>query len=210
MRSIDENASLRFLRRRREVMVEPTMSRNLLLSLLTVVLLATGLYLGFSRNSLDEEERHPAPLKVQSQSVKPEASKSRTALPGGSLEKRNERAILNLAVLGSSEAQKRDGPVPEEDDVYQLIEEALQSSEAQDRAFAVSELGLLEPTSEIFLACLEALKDTEEDVRAEAVLALEMLEEPAAIPVLQRVIEVDLSQEVREAATEALESLMNP
>ncbi len=186
------------------------MPRNLLLSLLTLGFLATGLYLGLSRNSLDEEESRSAASWVRSQSVKPEASKSHTALPQGAFVKRSERATFNPSVLGNSEVQKRDGPVPEEDDVYQLIEEALQSSQAEDRAFAVSELGLLEPTSEIFLACFEALGDSEEDVRVEAALALEMLEEPAAIPLLRVVAERDPSQEVRETAAEALESLMNP
>ena len=118
--------------------------------------------------------------------------------------------VLNHAVLGGSEAQKRDGPVPKRDDVYRLIEKALESSEAEDRAFALSELGLLEPTAEIVGVCFEALGDPEEEVRAEAALALEMLEDRTAIHVLQRVIEVDPSQEVREAAAEALESLMNP
>ncbi len=174
------------------------MPRNLLLSLLAVGPLAIGLYLGLSRNSLDEEESRSA------------ASKSHTALPQGAFERRSERATLNPSVLGNSEVQKRDGPVPEQDDVYQQIEEALQSSEAEDRAFALSELGLLDPTPEILLACFEALSDPEEYVRVEAALALEMLEEPAAVPVLRRVLEVDPSHEVREMAAEALESLMNP
>ncbi len=140
------------------------MSRNLLLSLLTLGFLATGLYLGLSRNSLDEEKSRSAASWVRSQSVKPEASKSHTALPQGAFERRSERANLNPSVLGNSEVQKRDGPVPEEDDVYQLIEEALQSSQAEDRAFALSELGLLDPTPEILLACFEALSDPEEEL----------------------------------------------
>ena len=174
------------------------MPRNLLLSLLAVGFLAIGLYLGLSRNSLDEEESRFA------------AFKSQTALPQGAFERRSERATLNPSVLGTREVQKRGWPVPEEDDVYQLIEEALLSSEAEDRAFALSELGLLEPTADILLACFEALRDSQEDVRVEAALALEMLEEPAAIPHLRVVAERDPSQEVRETAAEALESLMNP
>lgn len=174
------------------------MPRNLLLSLLAVGLLAIGLYLGLSRNSLDEEESRSA------------ASKVHTALPQGAFERGSERATFNPSVVGNSEVQKRDGPVPREDDVYQLIEEALQSSEAEDRAFALSELGLLEPTSEILLACFQALRDSQEEVRVEAALALEMLEEPAAIPHLRVVAARDPSQEVRETAAEALESLMNP
>jgi len=155
--------------------------------------------LGHSRNSLDEEESRSEASWVRSQGVKPAASKSHTALPQGAFVRRSERATLNPSVLGNSEVRKRDGPVPE-----------VQSSEAEDRAFAVSELGLLEPTSEIFLACFEALGDSEEDVRVEAALALEMLEEPAAIPLLRVVAERDPSWEVRQTAAEALESLMNP
>ncbi|MDA2924415.1 HEAT repeat domain-containing protein [Acidobacteria bacterium AH-259-L09] len=189
------------------------MSRNLLLYLLPVGLLAVGVYLGFSANSPDDGESRSPPLKVQSQSesVDPEASRSYPAPPQESLEDGDERVAFSPAPeLKGKDAQKRDGPVPEEDDVHQLIDEALRSSESEDRAFALSELGLLEPTSQILLACLEALNDPDEEVRGEAVLALEMLEQHSAIPVLQRVTEEDPSEEVREAASEALKYLMNP
>ncbi len=186
------------------------MSRNLLTCVLPVGLLAMGLYSGLSRNSPDDEEGRTGTLKVPGQSEKPDTSQSHLALPQGSPEKRNERVTFNPTVLGRSQAEKRDGPVPEEDEVYQLIDEALHSTEAEDRAFALSELGLLEPESDILLACFEALGDSEEDVRVEAALALEMLEEPAAIPLLRVVADRDPSQEVRETAAEAMEFLMNP
>ena len=94
--------------------------------------------------------------------------------------------------------------------MYPLIDEALHAAKPEDRASAVSELGLLDSTPEILFACLDALKDPDEDVRVDAVLALEMLEELTVIPVLQRVTERDPSEEVRETAAEAIESLMNP
>ena len=91
-----------------------------------------------------------------------------------------------------------------------MILEALHGTEREDRAYAVSELGLLDPTPEVLSACFQALGDPEAEVRLEAVLALESLEDPAALPVLRRVVEEDTSESVREAATEAVDSLMNP
>ncbi len=91
-----------------------------------------------------------------------------------------------------------------------MIFESLHGAETDDRAFAVSELGLFDPTPEVLAACFQALGDQEDEVRLEAVLALESLEDPAALPVLRRVAEEDASEVVREAATEAVDSLMNP
>ena len=112
--------------------------------------------------------------------------------------------------LPAKRDEKRGGPIPEEDQVATLIFESLHGAETEDRAYAVSELGLFDPTPEVLSACFQALGDSEPDVRLEAVLALESLEDPAALPVLRRVVEEDTSEEVREAATEAVDSLMNP
>ncbi len=112
--------------------------------------------------------------------------------------------------LPTKKHDKREGPVPEEDEVAGLIFESLHGAETDDRAFAVSELGLFDPTPEVLAACFQALGDQEDEVRLEAVLALESLEDPAALPVLRRVAEEDASEVVREAATEAVDSLMNP
>ena len=112
--------------------------------------------------------------------------------------------------LPTTRHEKREGPIPEEDQVAGLIFESLHGAETEDRTFAVSELGLLDPTPEVLSACFQSLGDPEPDVRLEAVLALESLEDPAALPVLRRVVEEDTSEEVREAATEAVEALANP
>jgi len=185
------------------------MSRKLLVYLLALVLVGIGSYWGLSRISRDNEEIPSKASDVLTQSARIDASQLHV-MPQGSPAKRGERMTFNRAVPGASEAPKRYGPVLDVDKVQELIEEALLSFDPEDRAFAVSELGLLEPTSEVLFACLEALSDPEEKVRAEAALALEMLEEPAAIPYLQRVAAGDPSQEVREMAAQALESLMNP
>ena len=184
------------------------MSRRLFVYLLALVLVGIGSYWGLSRISRDNEEIPSRASDVLTQSARIDASQH--VMRQGSPAKRGERMTFNRAVAGASEAQKRYGPVPDVDKVQELIEEALLSFDPEDRAFAVSELGLLEPTSEVLFACLEALSDPEERVRAEAALALEMLEEPAAIPYLQPVAAGDPSQEVREMAAEAIESLMNP
>ncbi len=186
------------------------MSRKLLVYLLALVLVGFGWYWGLSRISRDSEESRSSASDDHIPSAKLDASKRHLSPSHGSPVKRSERVTLNRAAPGVLEAQKRYGPIPKLDKVQQLIEEALLSFHAEDRALAVSELGLLEPTNEVLQACLEALGDPEEKVRAEAALALEMLEEPAVIPDLQRVAAADPSQEVREMAAEALESLMNP
>ena len=186
------------------------MSRNLLVYLLALVSVCIGLYWGLSRILLDSEVGPSAGLDAPGQSAELDLSQRQPVLPQGSLLERTERVTFNRAAPGVLEAPKRRGPVPKVEKVQELIEEALLSFDAKDRAFAVSELGLLEPTFEVLQACLEALSDPEEKVRAEAALALEMLEEPAAIPYLQVVAAEDPSQEVREMAALALDSLMNP
>ena len=100
--------------------------------------------------------------------------------------------------------------MPEDEDTLQLIDEALHSADADDRASAVSDLGSAEPTTEVWLALLTTLRDSDEEVRLETILALESLENPAAIPVLKRIAAEDRSEEVREAAAEALDYLVNP
>ncbi len=142
------------------------MSSNLLVYLLALVFVCIGLYWSISRIFLDSEVGRSTALDAHSQSAGIDASQRQPFLPQGSPAKRTERITLNRAVPGASEAQKRRGPVPDRDKVQQLIEEALLSLDAEDRAFAVSELGLLEPTSEVLFACLEALSDPEEKVRA--------------------------------------------
>lgn len=112
--------------------------------------------------------------------------------------------------LPAQRDEKREGPVPEEDQAAGLIFQALHADETEERAYAVSELGLLDPTPEVLSACFQALGDSASDIRLEAVLALESLEDPAALPVLRRVAEEDTSEEVKEAATEAVDSLENP
>jgi len=183
------------------------MSRKLLVYLLALVLVSVGSYWGLSRISRAEESRS---TDARSPSAELDSSRRHPSLSQGSPLNRTERIALNRAAPGVLETQKRYGPIPKVDKVQQLIEEALLSFDAEDRALAVSELGLLEPKNEVLQACLEALGDPEEKVRAEAALALEMLEEPAVIPDLQRVAAADPSQEVRKMAAEALESLMNP
>ncbi len=186
------------------------MSRKLLVYLLALVLVGIGSYWGLSRSSRVKGKSRSSAFDTLSPSAEPDSSRRRPSWSQGSPVKRGERVALNRAAPGVLEAQKRYGPIPKVDKVRQLIEEALFSFDAEDRAWAVSELGLLEPTNEVLHACLEALGDPEEKVRAEAALALEMLEEPAVIPELHRVAATDPSQEVREMAAEALESLMNP
>ena len=186
------------------------MSKNLLVVLLAMALVGIGSYWGLFRTSQDNEVSRSTAIDAPSQSGKLAPSERQPVLPQDSPLNRTERTTLNRAVSGVSETQKRRRPVPKLDKVQQLIEEALFSFEAEDRALAVSELGLLEPTNEVLQACLEALGDPDEKVRAEAALALEMLEEPAVIPDLLNVAAADPSQEVREIAAEALESLMDP
>ncbi len=108
--------------------------------------------------------------------------------------------------LPEGEGQKRSGPVPE--DAHGLIEEALHASDPEERAFALSELGLLGPQPEILDACYRGLEDQDEEVRLEAVLALEMLEDPGAVQALEEVMERDPSPRVREAASESREELL--
>ncbi len=186
------------------------MSRKLLVYLLALVLVGIGSYWGLSRISRANEESRSTAFDAPSPSAEPDSSRRHPSLSQRSPLNRTERVALNRSAPGVLEARKRYGPIPKVDKVQQLIEEALLSFHTEDRALAVSELGLLEPTNEVLQACLEALGDPEEKVRAEAALALEMLEEPAVIPDLQRVAAADPSQEVREMAAEALESLMNP
>ena len=106
-------------------------------------------------------------------------------------------------------AAKRMGTAPEEvdDEIWQLIDQALRAQDKDDREFALSELSLRDLSPEIAWACLEALKDPSSEVREEAVLALEMLEVVEAIPVLQSLQMDDPSEEVRDAAQQAVEFL---
>ena len=117
---------------------------------------------------------------------------------------------LRLPAASGSEARKRDGTLFEEEELEEVVYQALYAGDPEDRAFAVGELSTWEPTPQILAVCFEALNDAQEDVRLEAAFTLEVLEDPSAIPVLQRVAEEDPSEEVREAAAEALESLRNP
>ena len=62
--------------------------------------------------------------------------------------------------------KKNAPPIEEEDEedqdekqeeLYQLIEEALHAPDPDDRAYALNELGLWDATPEVLAACLEAL-----------------------------------------------------
>ncbi len=160
----------------------------------------------------DSEESSPAG-ELSSNGSAPRAGKSRSGRltqnplsPVPPVNRRDDRP----ARLPAKSHAKREGPIPEEDQIAGLIFESLHGTETEDRAFAVSELGLFDPTPEVISACFQALGDPEDEVRMEAVLALESLEDPAALPVLRRVAKEDTSESVREAATEAVDSLMNP
>lgn len=117
---------------------------------------------------------------------------------------------LRLPDVSGSEARKRDGTLFVEEELEEIVYQALNAGDPEDRAFAVGELSTWEPTPQILAVCFEAFSDAQEEVRLEAAFTLEVLEDPSAIPVLQRVAEEDPSEEVREAAAEALESLRNP
>ncbi len=191
------------------------MSRNLLLYLLPLGLLAAGLYLGFFGNWADDQERDFPPLEAQGQSDSVDGQDSRSYPAGsrGSPEGGDERVIREFVPdLRGRDALKRDGPVPDEDNLdedsdYQLIYQALRSPEPEERAFALSKLG---SDSQILLACLEALREPDKEMRKGAVLALETLEDPYATSVLERVARLDPSQEVRTVASEVLERRTDP
>ena len=178
------------------------MSRNLLFYLFPLGFLAVGLYLGVSGNSADGQERDFPPLEVQGQIDGVDGQDSRSY-----------PVIREFAPdLRGRDALKRDGPVPDEDNLnedsdYQLIYQALRSPEPNERAFALSELG---PDSQILLACLEALKEPDKEMRKGTVLALETLEDPYVISVLERVARLDPSEEVRTVALEVLERRTDP
>lgn len=101
------------------------------------------------------------------------------------------------------QAEKANDP----DYIQELIDEALSAAETNDRAYAVSELGLLESRPAIAEACLVAVEDGEAEVRLEAITALEALEDLSTIENLRQVAREDPSQEVREAAAAAASEL---
>ncbi len=143
--------------------------------------------------------RSPTPQSGHSKTL--QSPGSFTSIEG---EKRvNPRAPLEIEKL------KRDAPLPADEDVRRLIEEVLYAADVGDRAFAVSELGSLDPSSEVLSACRRALKDREEEVRLEAILALEMLEDVTAVPVLKEEAAKDSSEKVRKAARQALDFLIS-
>ncbi len=156
--------------------------------------LVLGLFLTLFRDSQERGNNRENTSTVQVPDSDTVGSRTGDAEPSG------------LPTLPRSEGQKRSGPVPE--DAHELIEEALHSSDPEERAFALSELGLLEPQPEILDACYRGLQDQDAEVRMEAVLALEMLEDPGAVQALEEVMERDPSPQVREAAAESREELL--
>ena len=189
------------------------MSKNLSVGLLLAGLVAFGLYRGLSENSSVQtvtpsaasEARSPSPGSFDSRRPSPDFS-------GDSTDGQSEDFRLNF-VPGWEDrnARKRGAPpieVEDEEELHELIEEALHAPDSDDRVYAVSELALWDLTPEILTTCLEALKDPEEEVREEAVLALETLEDPSAIPALETVARDDPSEDVWDAAVEAFESLV--
>ena len=179
------------------------MSKRLLL------LLAVGFFLFASYRGLFRASENDAKILISAAQIPGQTRRSELTRshPAG-LPNDYKRGPRSLPLSPSNEAKKRDGSIPEEDETRQLIDEVLHSSRPEDRAFALSELALLDRTPDLLFACFEALKDPQEDVRVEAVLALEMLEEEAAIPILRRLTDEDPSQDVRDTAAEALEHLL--
>ena len=172
--------------------------------LLVVGLLALGLFLTLFRDSGETGNKGDNTPVVQG------SLQELNTLLGGpdtdTLERTGDREPSSLLTLPEGEGQKRSGPVTE--DAHELIEEALHASDPEERAFALSELGLLEPQPEILDACYRGLEDQDEEVRLEAVLALEMLEDPGAVQALEEVMERDPSPRVREAASESRRELL--
>jgi len=172
--------------------------------LFVVSLLALGLFLTLFRDSRNRSSGG----EISTELAPP---RGRGAGPGGpdsaTLGSRTGDATpSSLPTLPEREGQKRSGPVPE--DAHELIEEALHSADPEERAFAMSELGLLEPQPEILDACYRGLQDQDEEVRLEAVLALEMLEDLGALQALEEVMGRDPSPRVRDAASESREELL--
>ena len=105
------------------------------------------------------------------------------------------------------EQREEETEADDEEDLNQLIQEALHAPDPDDRSYAFGELALWDVTPAILTACLEGLGDPEEEVREAAVMALEMLEDPSVIPDLERVAQEDPSEDVREAAADTIEYL---
>ena len=190
------------------------MSKNLFIGLLLAALMAVGLYWDHSGSSSVEEGTQSGASQPQSSS--PGNSQTFRSIPtfprGPNGSRSGNFGFSSTPGWEDRDAKKRGAPPIEdekEDDLYQLIEEALHASDPDDRAYAVEELGDWDPTPEVLTVCLAALNDPEEEVREEAVLALETLEDPSAIPALERVAREDPSEDVRDAAVEALEYLMD-
>lgn len=171
--------------------------------LFVVGLLALGLFLTLFQDSRNRGSGGETLTEVAS-------PRGRGAGAGGpdtdTLGRTGDGEPSSLPTLPEIKGQKRSGPVPE--DAHELIEEALYSSDPEDRALALSELGLLGAQPEILDACYRGLEDQNEEVRLEAVLALEMLEDPGAVQALEEVMERDPSPRVREAASESREELL--
>lgn len=169
-------------------------------------LIAAFLYLGPSRDFRQNQSSPPPELSIDQSLTGSDTPSSEL---GRSSDSGKAKQVHSFASRDKSR-KKRDGEPPREDDTWALTQTLLHSPDAQERAAAVDQLGEMEPTQEVLLACFEALNDTEEEVRLLAVLSLEDLEQVSAIPVLRHVANEDPSEDVREAAIEAIDYLANP
>ena len=65
---------------------------------------------------------------------------------------------LRLPDASGSEARKRDGTLFEEEELEEVVYQALYAGDPDDKAFAVGELSTWEPTPQILSVCFEALE----------------------------------------------------
>ena len=173
------------------------------LKLAVAGLLAVSVYLGLFREARQDREGAAESVPIR------ESQQALSSPSGGVIDDDidDDGEWLGGEPWHNREGEKREGHWLEQDETQTLIDQALHSPESEDRAFAVSELGLLDHSSMVLLACLEALQDGNQEVRSEAVLALETIGDPTVISTLEHVERKDPSQEVREWASEALEYL---
>ena len=194
------------------------MSKNLSIILLLITL-AVGLIWELSpSSSVEQETSSGVPERSGSFPGNVGPRRSLPGLPGSSIEGQPESPGFGSAPGWEDRtAKKRSAPPVEqreeeteaddEEDLNQLIQEALHAPDPDDRSYAFGELALWDVTPAILTACLEGLGDPEEEVREAAVMALEMLEDPSVIPDLERVAQEDPSEDVREAAADTIEYL---
>lgn len=91
-----------------------------------------------------------------------------------------------------------------------LMWEALNSSSAENRKFALTELSLTRPGPQVQRVLATALRDPDPDIRLEALLSIENLRDSETAQLLLDVATNDISPEVREAALDVYNEIIRP